>query len=190
MPTANSNTSGVHYDTTTPPSARPATYNQINVTFGVLYNSDGSINYNANSTIAPGPNQPGHQQATIIFNTESRIGSVATGELFFNPSQPGYAAIYRKLTEHETGHGQGLDHPTDQQAGQSVMNVSGDCVNDVCGQMPDGIQPCDNASVDQIPAYSPTATPTPTAHPRLRRHQRPQMIHSVHSVSRLVRLIR
>ena len=77
------NNSGVFYDTSTPPSGRPPSYNQINVAWGVLYNNDGTINYNSASRINPGPNQPGHQQATIVINTEARLGSVATGAPFF-----------------------------------------------------------------------------------------------------------
>ena len=156
------NNSGVTYDTTTPPSSRQSPYNQVNVTFGILYNSDGTINYNSNSRIVPGPTQPGNQQATIIFNTESRIGSVATGEPYFNPNAPGYASVYRKIIRHEVGHGQGLDHPTGQQPGQSIMNIARDCVNDNCGELPDDLMPCDNNRINSIPAY---ATPTPTPPP-------------------------
>lgn len=158
----NANTSGITYDFTTPISSRPSFYNQINVTFGVIHHSDGSINYNANSRIEPGPNQPGRQQATIVFNTEARIGSVATGEPYYNPNAPGYASIYRKVIRHETAHGQGLDHPTGQVAGQSVMNIGQDCVNDICNELPDDVMPCDNNRISSIPAYAtPTPDPTP-----------------------------
>jgi hypothetical protein len=74
------------------------------------------------------------------------------------------------MTEHETGHGQSIDHPANQQPGQSVMNTASGCPNENCNNEPvNGVQPCDNAAVNQVTAYPtpqpPAPAPTPCPQP-------------------------
>ncbi len=71
---------------------------------------------------------------------------------YYNPDQLGYENVYLKETLHETGHVMGLNEPTDQQPGQSVMNNSSFCPKDRCADgtenIPTNITPCDNETVN------------------------------------------
>jgi hypothetical protein len=84
-----------------------------------------------------------------------------TDRPWFDPSLPGYDTVFKKVTEHEIGHGFRLNHPLEQQAGMSVMNSDElDCPNDMCNEHPsDGVQPCDNNSINQVPNYQPPPQP-------------------------------
>lgn len=97
--------------------------------------------------------------ANLEINSEARVVDSnlnLTDRPWFDPSLPGYDTAFKKVTEHEIGHGLRLNHPLDQQPRMSVMNTDEiDCPNDMCNEHPsDGVQPCDNAAINQ-------AYPTP-----------------------------
>ncbi len=161
-----SNNSRIRYEVNGRPANAPPDASQINVTFGTLY-ENGVVDTRTVAIFEVNQHNPDGslRQATLIFNTAATVADNSTSP-YYNPALPGYDSIFRKMTEHETGHGQGLDHPTNQQPGQSVMNEAVDnCPNDNCNNLPsNGVQPCDNNAVNQVPGY-PTPTPAPAPTP-------------------------
>lgn len=107
-------------------------------------------------------------EATITFNTNASANPLAFGAApYYDPSAPGYDTVFKKGTHHEAGHTMGLNHPTDQQAGQSVMNESiicpEDAPNDACNFSPASITTCDDGKVRELYAPPPPPPTDPCA---------------------------
>jgi len=98
------------------------------------------------------------REATIFFNTsaETDPSDPSTGP-FYDPTASGYDTVFKKATMHEIGHGMGLDHPSNQVSGGSVMNGRSNCPNDNCNFLPSSIKDCDNRVVDSV--YAPPPPP-------------------------------
>lgn len=106
------------------------------------------------------------KQATITFNLNATV-SATNNSPYYDPNLPiptgatsnGYGTIFQKKTEHEIGHGMGLNDVlprSTQRPGGSIMNTGkDDCPNDACNNQTVTISPCDNNSVNQVYQLSP-----------------------------------
>lgn len=170
------NGSGITYNLNGVPTG-PGQYNILHVLNTTLYLQDGvTVDTATVARMSPGvvnSTTGTMSEATIFFNTGGARASVDPSspmynQPYFQPGQPGYDTVFRKNTEHETGHAEGLCHPLrkNQVAGQSVMNQAvANCPNDNCNRQPVGVQPCDTNAVRTVTTYQPTPTPTPTPAP-------------------------
>lgn len=81
------------------------------------------------------PQSPSGNTTSGLFVGES--GSITKAEIYidldnFDPNAPGADNVYYKAAQHEIGHTLGLDHPSPQVYGQSIMNGR-DGINDIGG---------------------------------------------------------
>lgn len=141
--------------TPVPPSGAPQGASIVHVALEVLRNNDGTVNTTTVARINPvrfHPTTGAIQEATIFFN----LGATASdnpSSPFFNTSYyrqdlPGFDTVFKKQTEHETGHLLRLGDTVNQVPGTSVMNRAvDDCPNDNCNAQANGVQPCDSRAV-------------------------------------------
>lgn len=163
----NFNNSRVTFILNQPLNGVPPGSSIIHAVIQPIFNSNGSPDYLTIARLKPVNFDPATnilREATIIFNSQARVvdqNLQITSAPYYNPALSGYDTIFKKITEHETGHGLGLGHPDDQQPGASVMNSAElNCQNDRCNEQPsNGIQPCDNGAVNQVPQYQPPPPP-------------------------------
>lgn len=159
-------------------------YNILHVLNTTLYLEDG-VTVDTNATAVMVPNNISVKEAgvlsdaTIFFNTGGATASddptsPMYNQPYFQPGKLGYDTIFRKLTEHETGHAEGLCHipRADQVDNQLVMNDPREnCPNDICKHQPIEVQSCDTNAVStvleyfQLPPPPPFPTPIPTPIP-------------------------
>lgn len=164
--TANTNNgSGTTFNGTTPLQHVPSTAPLVHISFAEFTDQNGMPDFDTRASFQVMQNEGIYiKEAIILINTRALADplSPTTGP-FYDSQAPGYDTVFIKKIEHEIGHGLGLDHPTAQQPGQSVMNRSVVCPNaapnDACNESPTDITPCDSTKVQEVYYEPPPPTP-------------------------------